>query len=204
MTRKMSDNAISFFKTIEKFGRFTNSEKEFISNSFNTVSLKKGSHYLENGKVCSSIGFVIRGILRIYYTNPDGEEITRYFVKENQFAVNLESFNQRLASKENIQAVTPCLLISITYNDFEKLKTRITGWEKITQKVIESSLLEKLRLRNPMIIENAKTRYENFMKEQSEIAQRVPLIYIASYLGITPQSLSRIRKSIARNSVHKK
>ena len=197
----MDSDFIKFQKFIEKFQNLTNEDKELLKNSTKIITISKGIHYLKSGRVCNYIGFVLDGIMRTYRIDNNSDEITMYFIKENQFAVDIESFNSRKISDINIQAITDCKLIQIDFNDFEYLKNNISSWGQITLEITNYALLEKLRNRSSLVAEDAPTRYEKFIQEQPEIVQRVPLIYIASYLGITPQSLSRIRKSFLKKSV---
>ncbi len=197
----MDSDFIRFQKFIERFQILNSDDKEFLKSSTKTITLSKRTHYLESGRVCNYVGFILDGIMRTYSIDNNGDEITMYFIKENQFAVDIESFNSRKISDINIQAITDCKLIQIDFNDFEYLKNNISSWGQITLEITNYALLEKLRNRSSLVAEDAPTRYEKFIQEQPEIVQRVPLIYIASYLGITPQSLSRIRKSFLKKSV---
>ncbi|MEO1013303.1 MAG: Crp/Fnr family transcriptional regulator, partial [Bacteroidota bacterium] len=126
-----------------------------------------------------------------------GEEVTRYFIDENNFAVDLNSFNLRVPSSEYIQAIVPTRLIVFKRSDLENLSNTIIDWDKIIGQITNKALMEKVNRISPMLAENAKTRYIEFYKRFPTLANRIPLSYLASYIGITKNSLSRIRKELA-------
>ncbi|MGO3241234.1 MAG: Crp/Fnr family transcriptional regulator [Sphingobacteriaceae bacterium] len=115
---------------------------------------------------------------------------------ENNFFVDLNSFDNKIPSSGYIQAITDCKLIVFSQQDWQELSNTIVGWDKIVQKIISKAMLEKIDKVNPLVSEDATTRYLTFLKKYPTLANRIPLSYLASYLGITQQSLSRIRKNI--------
>jgi CRP-like cAMP-binding protein len=131
----------------------------------------------------------------------DGEEDTCYFLKENQFAVALESFQQQIPANESLQALTDCELLTLSYDKMQVLYQQIPQWQSLVAKLTEHALLTKLYHRSPLVNADAKTRYENFLRDHADIALRIPLGYVASYLGITQQSLSRLRRDRIQTSV---
>ncbi|GAL85200.1 hypothetical protein MYP_2429 [Sporocytophaga myxococcoides] len=108
--------------------------------------------------------------------------------------MDLTSFNDRTSSKEYLQALTDMELVIITREAMEYFAVNISNWNSIIRKLTEKALLEKLKLSNEMVLDDAYTRYQKLMERQPEIVQRVPLNIIASYLGVSQYTLSRIRK----------
>lgn len=181
---------------ILRFGNLNQQQIDLITSKAVEAELHKEEYFSEAGKVPDKIGFVVEGVIRICYYNNQGEDITRYFVDENHLVVDINCFDNKIPSSEYIQAVTNCKFILISREDWDDLSNTIVGWESIINKMIQKALIEKLGRKAPLIEQDATTRYLTFLEKFPQLANRVPLSYLASYLGITQSSLSRIRKNI--------
>lgn len=169
-------------------------ELGFMLTLFKPLDLKKDDYFLELGKRCHQVAFIKSGMLRIYYPNDKGEETTCYFSLPNEFVTSFSSFSTGNASAENIQAIMPTELLVIEKSDLEMLYAKIPVTQEFGRKSAENvtMLMEK---RIALFLNNsAEERYEYMLKHQPILLQTVPLQYLASYLGITPQHLSRLRK----------
>lgn len=176
-----------------QFGKLNQQQIDLITSKTTELDLKKDEYFIEAGKTFNQFAFILEGILRICYYNNKGEEITKYFIDENRFLANPYKDEPMT---EYIQAVTGCKLIIFSKKDRDELSNTIVGWDNITNKIILNSLVNKMDRRSSLISEDATTRYLTFLEKFPNLVNRVPLSYIASYLGITQQSLSRIRKNI--------
>ncbi len=181
-----------FIAYILQFGNLNQQQIDFLSEKATETELRKDAYFAEAGKILKQVGFVVDGVLRICYYNNKGEEITRYFIDENHLLFNLH--NEPFT--EYIQAATDCKLIVFSNQDWREISNAVVGWDAIIQKIITKALAEKLERRSPLVEQDATTRYLMFLEKFPTLANRIPLSYIASYLGITQQSLSRIRKNI--------
>lgn len=181
-----------FIEYILQFGSLSQQQIDFISKKAKEVKLPKDDYFLEAGKVLKKVGFIIDGIVRVYYYSDEGKEITKIFLEENHLLFSLNND----PSPEYIQAATDCRLLVFSNKDWEKISNTIDGWEPIIQKIITKALAKKLKRVSPLVSQDATTRYLEFMDKYPMLANRIPLAYIASYLGITQQSLSRIRRNI--------
>ncbi len=179
-----------------QYGQLNSQQIELIKNAVKVVNLGIGDYFSEAGKTANQVAFVEEGILRVCYYNKDGDEITRYFIDEYNFAVDLNSFNLKLPSSEYIQAVVPTRLLVFHRENLENLSSIIIEWDMIINQITNKALMEKVSRISPMLAENAKTRYLEFYKRFPDLANRIPLNYLASYIGITKNSLSRIRKEL--------
>ncbi len=187
----------TFIEYIRQFGIVENTVADEIEKLLKVSNLQKEEYFLEAGKYCDKIGFIISGVFRIFFCDKEGNEITRYFLSENHFLVDLYSFNNKTISSEYIQSLTNSELIIIDRKPFEQMITKSKELEKIVHKITESGLLEKLYKREELFNQDATTKYLYFLENQPNIANRIPLGHLASYLGIKQQSLSRIRKEIS-------
>jgi CRP-like cAMP-binding protein len=179
-----------------QFGQLNQEQIDLVKSKAKVIELKKDDYFSEAGKIAKHIAFVNSGILRVCYYKSKGEEITRYFIDENNFAVDLNSFSMQIPSSEYIQAITDCKIVVFSADGLKELSLTIIGWDGIINKITSKSLIEKVNRISPMLAEDATSRYLNFIDQFPKLANRVPLSLLASYLGITQSSLSRIRKNI--------
>ncbi len=157
--------------------------------------LKKGAFFVREGDIAQYIAFTQDGYLRVFY-NHDGDEITRDISPLHSFVTALPSFISQTPSFEIIQAITDCELLVIHRDKLEKLYNSYINWQKVGRRVMEEMFVDTQYRIYAFITQTAEVRYKEMMKKFPDIFLYVPLQYIASYLGITSQSLSRLRKSI--------
>ena len=164
---------------------------------FAEKELTAGMDFSTLGKVANEIGFIDTGIVRSYSLNESGEEITMYFFREKQFMVDLESYYNHKPSTYALQAVTNSRIYCVKRENWEKLTEEIPKLFILTKSLSEALLLNKFKDNDFLNFGTAAEKYGEFIKRYPDLALYVPQQYIASYLKITPQSLSRIRKMIA-------
>lgn len=181
---------------ILQFGSLNKQQIDLVSSKGSELELNKDEFFSEAGKIVHRVGFIMEGVVRVCYYYNKGEEITRYFFDENHLVVDMRSFENNMEASEYVQAVTDCKLMVFSKQDWEEISRTIVGWDIIVQKIFAKALIEKLERRSPLVEQDATTRYLTFMDKFPQLANRIPLSYLASYLGITLSSLSRIRKSI--------
>lgn len=180
---------------ILKFGSLNPQQIAFVQKKASEISLQKDEYFSEAGKTPRQVGFVVEGIIRGCYYNRKGEEITRCFVPENNLVVDYFNFEAETPSSEYLQACTPCKLMVFSKRSWEELSQTILGWDPIKNRMVQLCMFQKSR-KGPVISQDATTRYLEFMENYPSLINRVPLAYVASYLGVTQQSLSRIRKNL--------
>lgn len=183
---------------IEQYVDFTAAEYEAMQPLVILKKLQKQKYLLREGEIARHIYFTNKGFLRVFY-NHKGAEITRDITPLHSFATALPSFINQQPSYEIIQAVTDCELLVIHHDDVEYLYENYLKWQKLGRRIIEEMFVESQNRVYAFITETAEERYWNFVKKYPKIIEEVPLQYIASYLGITSQSLSRLRKKLAEN-----
>lgn len=179
-----------------QFGQLNTQQIELIKRKVVERETQKDAYYQEAGKIPHEVIFLTEGIIRICYFNHKGDDVTKYFVDENNFVVDINSYNQRVPSSEYAQAITHCRYLVLSREALHDLSLTIVGWDEILQKIITKGFADKVTRISSMMSEDATERYLNFFERFPSLAHRIPLNYLASYLGITPTSLSRIRKNI--------
>jgi len=170
-------------------------ETSSIQKLFKPKSLKKGDFFLTEGQVSKHIGFLVKGVLR-YYINHDGEDKTYEFAKENEFIGNYESFLPKAPSVKNIQALEDSEIFQISYEDLQLFYRSVRHGERFGRIVIEAVFIKTLKGLSSLYTGTPELRYEEFIKKHPDLQQRISQYHIASYVGVKPQSLSRIRKRI--------
>ena len=177
-----------------KFGHLNEQQIELIKKKAKEVTIKKDGYFAQAGEIADRAAFVVEGVMRVYYYNHKGQEFTRYFIDEENFVADLSSFNYKIPTSEYVQAIISCKLIVFTTDDYAELSATIVNWDAIMGKIIAKGLLEKVKRISSMLGEDGKTRYQNFLEKFPTLINRIPLALVASYLGMTQSSLSRIRK----------
>ncbi|PIQ20521.1 MAG: Crp/Fnr family transcriptional regulator [Cytophagales bacterium CG18_big_fil_WC_8_21_14_2_50_42_9] len=170
-------------------------EKDIVISLFKEKTYKKGDFFLEEGQICKQVGFVTKGLLR-YYINHHGEDKTYDFAQENNFVCNYESFLPQTPSIKTIQALEDCELLVISFTDLQIFYKSITEAERFGRLVIEQVFIQTLQDLSSFYTDTPELRYEKFLKKHPDLQQRISQYHIASYVGVKPQSLSRIRKRI--------
>ena len=176
---------------------FSDDEAQLIKQLFTEKSIKKGDHFLSEGQVCRSVAMVRAGLVR-YYMNEDGHEGTYYFSKEGDFVCDYESFLPQTPSSKNIQALEDTTLYLVSYEGLQQIYQGVKQGERLGRLGIEQVFVNILQQLSSFYKDSPEVRYQRFLHTFSAISQRVPQYYIASYVGIKPQSLSRIRKRDTR------
>ena len=185
---------LEFRKFIENYVLVSQSDWETISNCFERKEVEKNQTILNEGEICKHLYFLESGLMR-YFINKDGNEITKFFTNAPYCFTSQVSFNNEKPATENIQAIEKSVIWQFSFQDSNKL-FELESWtifaRKITQEVqyFTEQILEEIQS------ETAEFRYEKMLKNDAELTNRIPLKYLASFLGIAPQSLSRVRKKI--------
>ena len=189
------DTLIQFIQNVLPM---SNAKAEQIAEKFNQSETARNGYLLKEGTVCSESHIIGEGITRSYIYNLDGDDVTIAFCSKQMYASDLLSFFKRVPSKENIQALTDCQTWYITYEDMQESFHTIPEFREFGRLNIinQFGILQQRML--SMLQQTAEQRYGDLVYANPEILQHAPLKYIATYLGITDTSLSRIRKELIK------
>lgn len=182
--------------SIQSFISLSPKEADCIKLLFKEKSIKKGDFFLAEGQVCKYVGFIVKGLMR-YFINQDGEEKTYSFARESNFVCNYESFVPQTPSTKIIQALEDSEILQISFADLQIFYKSIGEGERFGRLVIEQVFIELLQDLSSFYTDTPENRYGKFVKKHFDLQQRISQYYIASYVGVKPQSLSRIRKRIS-------
>ncbi|UEG48489.1 Crp/Fnr family transcriptional regulator [Ferruginibacter lapsinanis] len=165
------------------------------ANCFFTTC-KRGKHLLKTGEICRTLYFIRTGALR-GYIKENTRDITTWISIDNELVTSISSFDLQVTAIENIQALEDCDLIGISYNNLQKLYLKFPEYNIVARKVYQSYYRDAENRALIARLTNAENKYLYFLRMHSHLANRVPLKYIASFLGITLETLSRVRKKLS-------
>lgn len=171
----------------------TDAEKTLMVQHTCLETIKKGEYYCAQNQICKKMGFVVDGVFKVARSNAQGAEYILYFTNEGHFVVDLESFSNQIPAEENIEALTPCRVITLTRTSYDFLEIAIPNFSKIVSQIKEKALVAKYNFKSEMLMDDAQTKYHKLLQRQPDVVQRVPQSQIALFLGITQYTLSRIR-----------
>jgi len=159
-------------------------------------TLQARSLFLEKGKVSTRLAYLRSGMMRSFFYDDRGNEITTHFFKKGSVVISMKSFNDQVPAREYIIAIEDCEMDVITYDRMQELIREVPAWRQIGKDVDEAMYNSLMNRSIQLQTLTASERYELFIKKHPDILQKVALKHIASYLGIDIATLSRIRKSI--------
>jgi CRP-like cAMP-binding protein len=176
----------------------TKEEELLIVSSFQHKKFRKKQYFLQEGEVCKYTGFILKGAMRMYSVNENGIEHIQQLYIENYWATDRESSIMLTPSRYNIEAWEDTELLVISRAEMLELMEKTPSLAKMFQKLDENNAIATGRRVNLSISSNAEERYKKFAENHPQFIQRFPQHIIASYLGITKETLSRIRKQAMR------
>lgn len=182
-------------KRLTDIADISESDWEIFSSKLSRIEFPKKGIILEKGKTENFLSFIETGIVRFNIPKLD-YDFTFGFAFENSFFSGYDSFIRREPSLYNIEAITNCNLLRISYEHLNEVYNNTVIGDRIGRFVAEELYLKKMKRELSLLENSAKQRYLDLLNEQPQLIQNIPLKYLASYIGIRPQSLSRIRKQI--------
>lgn len=178
------------------FNIFSENEISDFLQLFEARKVYKNDFFVQEGENCKEIAFIVSGIFRSYYIADEGKDITYCFRFPNQLMAGYSSFISDCPSRENMQAITDADLLILKKEAADELVKDDLNWTKFLKKIAEQEYLELEKRFFQLQRDSAARRYEILVETQLDYVQKIPLQYLASYLGITQRHLSRIRKEI--------
>ena len=193
----LSENLIQQY--LKQLSYSTPQEKQFIKQHLNIRFYKKGDYFLESGQVQTEMGFICSGLIRRFYINEKGNQITTGFTKENEYITDYPAFIRQRASKYYLQCLEPTTIVNLPYKIIQECYSKFRNSE-MQGRLIAENVLTILNDRvESFLFNTAEERYLKFISENPDLIQRVSLTHLASFLGVERQSLSRIRGKLSKN-----
>ena len=186
------------FKVLEEQRELSGRDKRTLTENVSIKFYKDREHFVKEGEVSKKAGFVLSGVFRYYFGQEKQEETTSLFVQEDQFIVKMESFYNGQPSSRSIQAIGECEVLEMTKKGFDNVVKKMPEFQMIMGKAATKFLEEMSSFQRRIIDMEAEVKYKEFLKEYPSLENKVSLGQVASYIGITQSTLSRIRKRILK------
>ncbi|MBB5638496.1 CRP-like cAMP-binding protein [Pedobacter cryoconitis] len=193
----MEDSNTYYSSLFQLFNSIRVISEEFkiaIVNNSELIHVKKKTKLLEAGNRSNKIYFIVKGMSRVYYLDKDGKETTTWILVENDLLISVFSFFTGNPSFEYIETLEDCILIELQREKVDRLYNEFMEFNFIGRKLTEHYYIRNEIQANNLRMLSAKQRYEQVVLQSPNLLNRVPLGYIASFLGISQETLSRIRK----------
>ena len=182
--------------TLEYFHPLTAGIKDFFKKHCFSCSFRKGKLLLKTGQVCEEIYFIKKGAVR-GFIKEGTKDITTWISVEREVVSSISSLDKKEPAMENMQAIENCELLALTWVDFQDLYIRFPEFNIVARKLLQKYYQDAERRAFIARITNAENKYRLFLTSYGHLANRIPLTYIASFLGITLETLSRVRKKLS-------
>lgn len=184
---------------LEHFGPLPDAAWQDVRPTWYDLHLARGDYLVEEGQHPKRLGFIRHGIIRAFYRTAEGHEYNKTFFTAGMFVCALAGLLRRTASYINLQALEDTHLLVTDYATFTNLYSRHHALERLGRRVIEEEWVKKEHRELRLVLCTAEERYAYFQQEHPTLESRIPQYHIASFLGITPVALSRIRGRMLRD-----
>lgn len=174
----------------------TKEELNFIADRTTISELKNKAFYLKKDQVQKEMSFLYQGLLRSFYIDDKGSEITIQFIREGEYVADYIAFITQKPTKFYIQCIEPCILVNISFLTIQDAYFNFKNFENYGRKIAEAILVNKQNRIESFLFQNAENRYLNFIKHNPSLINRISITHLCSFLGIERQSLTRIRKKL--------
>ena len=175
-----------------RYSTMTHDELDILESVLVPMKFTKGETVLAEGDVCQNIYWIVKGLVRQYYYK-NNKELTEYMAAENTIMMSIESLFKEKPSMQIIQALEPTLIYAMPKAELEAVAMRSVNIQILYRKILEESLIISQQRADMLRFESAQDRYQKLVKSAPQLVLRAPLVYIASYLQMTPETLSRVR-----------
>jgi CRP-like cAMP-binding protein len=183
---------------ISRYANFTDDEIAYFNAILQHKTFAKKSFMLQEGEICKFEAFIKKGCIRTYYIDHNGTEVTLQFAIENWWVSDIASFHEQKPSRMFIETLEDCELLLLTPETKEKLLTRVPKFERMFRLMVQRNLTRLQERLFQTIATTAVEKYLDFIERYPTIPQRVAQHYIASYLGFSPEFLSKVRTKLAK------
>jgi CRP-like cAMP-binding protein len=174
-------------------------EMNKLLERLNSITIKKDEYFLMAGETPKRIGFNLSGLMRLFYIDNNGTEIIKHFCEENSMVISYSAFLLRKESKLYIQALEDTKLLTLDYETYCEILDSHVCWQIASRKLAEMLYILKEKREYELLLNSALERYLQFLEDYPNLEGRLNNYHIASYLGITPESLSRIRTNLKQS-----
>lgn len=182
-----------------RYSTMTHDELDLLESILVPMKFAKNEMILKEGDTCTNIYWVVKGLVRQFYYKNE-KELTEYMATENCIVMCIESLFQEQPTRLQIKAIEPTVMIAMPKAELEAVAMKSVNIQILYRKILEESLILSQHHADMLRFESAQDRYQKLVKDQPQLVLRAPLVYIASYLQMTPETLSRVRTAALLDS----
>ena len=186
-----------FENTLRALAPIPNDQMDRLLGIATPKHVGKGEHFLRAGDIPGQFGFNVSGLFRYYYIDRKGNDYTKDFVPERRLVISYSAMIQNRESHFSIEALEDSELLVMDYAEWQQIFDEHICWTVLVKVLVENAFMFKEKREKEFLLDDAETRYRVFLDEFPDLEGRVKQYQVASYLGITPVALSRIRKKMS-------
>lgn len=197
MTKLSQDQARDALRLMHK-ERFDMELKEWdqFASLFRLHNYDEGDHWIKAGDIAQDTCFIATGLFRVYYIDQAGNEVNQNFYQTNEMIAPVSVMISNEPCQYYVQALEPCQVLLANFSDLYEAGKDNAQWLRLENKILQTVFLKTAKREAKLLLGNGEQRYKWFLKEYPELAEKLPQYHIASFLGLTPVSLSRLRKKV--------
>lgn len=171
-------------------------EWQLIADQFHYKKIETNDHWIQAGEKCQNLCFILDGLLRVYYIDQAGQQFNQHFYQANEALAPVSAIVADEPTQFYVQALEPTHLLEANYESLSAINYKSPDWLRLEIKLMQKVFIKNARREAKLLLGNAEQRYRWFQKEYPELCEKLVQYHIASFLGITPVSLSRLRKKL--------
>jgi len=183
---------------VAKFIRLTPEELEIFHSLLTFRKMKRKTFFLKEGEICDHEAYILKGCIRTFYVDKQGVETNLTFAIEDWWVGDIASFSEQQPSKQNIETLEDCELLTISYEDKNTLYEKIPKFEKLFRILLQRTASVMQQRIYASVSQTAEERYMAFIEKYPSVVQRIPQHHIARYIGVSPEFLSKVRSNMYR------
>jgi len=193
-TKPLSDDLQALKAGFELYLESEISNWDYFAELFSSLDLQPQQHWIKAGDHCQHLCYILEGLVRVYYIDQAGNEVNQHFYQAHEMIAPLDALIGQAPCQYYVQALEPTRLMQANYHQLSASGENNTQWLRIEIKVLQTLFIKNARREARLLLGNGEQRYRWFCKEYPQLLERITQYHIASFLGITPVSLSRLRK----------
>jgi CRP-like cAMP-binding protein len=201
--KSASEHAEKLIATLNYFHPLSNEIKNYLIKHSHPCSFRRGKYLLKTGEICKHVYFISKGAVR-GFIKENKRDIVTWITAENEMVTSISGLDRNEPSIENMQAIENCEMLSLTFADLQNLYIQFPEFNIVTRKLLQQYYRDAEGRAFIARLTNAKNKYKYFLTKFEHLVNRVPLKHIASFLGITLETLSRLRRKLAEEDNLKK
>ncbi len=191
----MNEPPHSFVSLVIAIANVPQDQQRKFSRLVRPATIQKGKHFVSAGELPKSVAFVKKGLFRYYYPTSEGEELTKGFFPEGNVLSSYSAMVEKRGSYFTIEALEDSAVEIVDFNELQKLFAENTLWSSFLIVLLQKGFIAKEEREREFLLFNAAERYQAFLKRYPNLESRIKQSIVASYIGIAPESLSRLKKS---------